>query len=324
LSVTVNIDPRIELMSVLQVLDGSFLSTQFDIEYRADVLMHFGMYAGHPVLKTYRRMSQAGFAFDAVPKAMMTRADPPGLVPRVPYPPDVLKRAGGAENLDRFFAELSDFARKSGFDVFSRRNARMYMALAKAVTPAAKLAASQVEDYSGMQVKNSNIIIGPLLHNGGFSSTLENDATTEVYVFVGPSGAREGLADFGSAEQIAEIVQHELCHSFVNPLARAHLDKLNQYSAAFESVQVMMAQRAYGDWEHTANEMIIRAIVARLMAQRHGEEAGAGQVAREEGEGFRYVRPLANLLKEYEANRQLFPSFSHFYLKLLVLCRINN
>ena len=117
-AVRVVVDPRIELMTAVQLLTDYPVLTRHDSPYRLDVKAYFSRFQDHPVVGMFHGMSQQGFSFDAVPFAVLAFTDPPELKPRVAVPEHTVERAGGRERLDQFMAELRSFAKRSDFPSF--------------------------------------------------------------------------------------------------------------------------------------------------------------------------------------------------------------
>lgn len=65
-------------------------------------------------------MWRKGFAFDDVPRAMLSLSRPPALARRRPLPDEVVESAGGRDTLGRFLEALRSFARETDFRAFYR------------------------------------------------------------------------------------------------------------------------------------------------------------------------------------------------------------
>ena len=62
-AVDVIIDPRIELMTIVQYLSGNYeqrtnLITNFDFEYKREIEQHFRPFADHPAVATFSAMAR--------------------------------------------------------------------------------------------------------------------------------------------------------------------------------------------------------------------------------------------------------------------------
>lgn len=321
-SVPVVVDPRIELMGVVQLLNDYRLTTRYDFLYKQDARTYFARYQEHPAVTMFKEMSQANFNFDAVPKAMLALSKPPEMALRAPFPGDALARAGGAEKLDAYVEALRDFARESQYEAFFDAHQGTFDQVLERARPAVDDAMEVLRRYAGVKLEGSTIILGMLLHHGGFSATIEPaSGTTEVYALMGPVGGEQGLPAFGSARRMAVLAWHEFSHTFVNPLTTAHRGELEKYAALYQPIAKEMARQAYPNWNIAVSEHVVRAITTRLAYLEEGEETGAKALEGEEKRGFIYVAALVERLKQYEAARQVYPTLADFYPQLIDVFR---
>jgi len=102
---------------------------------------------------------------------------------------------------------------------------------------------------------------------------------------------------------------NELTHRFANDLHAS--------AVLYPPIASQMAQRAYGDWEITVNEMIVRALVSRLIARSRSEAEADAFIASETSAGFQFVRPIAERLKDFERNRERYRNLEEFYPRIM-------
>lgn len=312
--VRVAVDPRIELMAVVQLLAGYPVLTSLEMPYRTDARAYFEGLAADSAVVAFDSMSSAGFAFDAVPKAFMAMSDLPELALGEDLPAEVVARAGGSEALARFTHLLRRFVAESDFGSFYRAHLGTYQLLVDSTRSAAASAVTQLEAYTGAELSDARVVVSPLLHDGGFAMI---GGHPKAQVFIGPVAVTNGYPDFGAYDRLGPLIWHEFAHTIVNPLthrARAAVDSLEVTDEIFRTA---MRRQAYTDWETIVNESIIRAIEVRLSTRVLGAEAGARAEALQVKRGFIHVPPLAALLKEYEEDRDAFPTLSSFYPTLL-------
>lgn len=321
-SVRVVADPRVELMTAVQLLADYPILTRHDSPYRRDVKAYFSRFQDHPVVGMFSEMRRQGFAFDAVPVSILAFTDPPELKPRVAVPEHAVERAGGRERLDAFMEELRSFARKSDFMSFFAAHRGTYDQVIENARPAAEKAVSALARYSGMDLKGGTIALGPLLHDGGFAAFYDKpDGTVEAIALMGPSGVENGIHVYGSATQIAGLTTHEFSHTFINPLTDRHWEELDEYSGLYEPIAEKMKAQAYPIWKHTVKEHIVRAVTIRMAYLEGGQEVGDKELQTQKDRGFRYVEALTERLKEYEAARDRYPTIAEFYPRLVEVFR---
>ena len=319
-AVRVVVDPRVELMTAVQLLTDYPVLTRHDSPYRRDVKAYFSRFQDHPVVGMFHGMSQQGFAFDAVPFAVLAFTDPPELKPRVAVPEHTVERAGGRERLDQFMAELRSFAKRSDFPSFFAAHRGTYEQVIENARPAAEKAVAALARYSGMDLKGGTIVLGPLLHGGGFAAFYDQpDGTVEAIALMGPSGVENGFHVYGSAAQLASLTTHEFSHTFVNPLTERHWEELEKHAGLYEPIAEKMKAQAYPLWKHAVNEHLVRAVTLRLAYLEGGQEVGDQELQRQKDRGFQYVEALAERLKEYEAARDRYPTIGDFYPRLVAV-----
>jgi len=117
-AVEITVDPRIELLSVVQFLAGygkTGLITRFDVAAKREVEERFGKFRDDPVVKLFQELWPRGFSYDGPPGAVFHLGGPPGFALAAEPDEALCGRAGGRKRLLQFFQGLRDFARASDF-----------------------------------------------------------------------------------------------------------------------------------------------------------------------------------------------------------------
>lgn len=347
-SLNITVDPRIELLAVVQLLSGygerTGRITRFDFPYKTDISEHFSTFKNHPAVKLFEEMSISGFSLDAPPEAMLHLSNPPELALQVPFTRNLKHRAGGQERLEKFIQELRDFAQKTNFTSFFEAHKGTYSKLVSDTY--GKMQGvdfiATLENYYGMKQKSYNIILAPLFHPGGFGPRIDPEGGSspvlnffkslqylifnkwsgksfEIYNICGPVGVENGIPSFGTQEGFRQIAWHEFGHSFVNPLSESFKNriKISEYSSLFKPIKERMESEDYGNWETCVNEHIVRAVTARLTFINFGEQAGEDELRDQKSRGFVYIDPLCKKLEEYETRRDKYPVLADFFPELL-------
>jgi hypothetical protein len=329
----VTVDPRMELLAVIQSLgkydEQTQLITDYKFPYQTDIAEYFQPYRDHTAVKIFDQMSQVGFTFDAPPTLMLYLTNPPELAVTMPFENVLVARAGGPTLVEAFLIALRDFARETSFMTFYTAHADFYDTMTGAVEAMINPTdLTMLEDYYGMQQHSYNIILVPLFHAGGFGprmpaepgmagSGVVETTNYDVYSINGPHGITDTVPTFGNAADYRELIWHEFSHSFINPLTTANSDLVFPYEKLAAPITLKMKRMAYTNWETIVNEHVIRAITARLVAQADGEEAGQAFLAANRKNGFRYIDVLSERLQEYEANRSAYSTLESFYRSLM-------
>ena len=129
----VSVDPRIELLLVVQLLSEYDGLTKFDIGFISTVNDWFSLYSQHDAVKMFRDITSEGIYFDAYPTAMLYLSDPPELsqMPSFDNQNDtyVAHAFGGTNKGSEFAALLRDFVAKSNYMEFFTTNRDYYDSL---------------------------------------------------------------------------------------------------------------------------------------------------------------------------------------------------
>ncbi len=306
--VTIRVDPRIELLTAVQLLGGSQRVNGLSQPYRSNLLAYLEPFRDHRAVQLLSQMEARGFSFDAPPALMLHLTEPPELGVREPYSSYLLQRAGGRERLDELVAALRDFARAARFSEFLEANRGMLGAMERSVT--SQLDGidyiGKLEDYYGQRRGAYAVVVAPLLHAGGYSATVGR----EVFAIIGPLGLAAGAPDFGTLARLRDLLWHEFGHSFANPTVEAHMGFLGQFSQLYEMIRAEMTAQAYLNWQTSMAEHLVRAVHVRLTCRELGEEACTAHYRYERTRGFAFLDVLLTRLREYEASRDRYESLA--------------
>ena len=80
-------DPRIELLTAVQLLSQYRYLTPYRVDYADDLVAHFSRYPPQQAVAFFRSLSADSGWSDAYPTAMLYLSDPPALEPTQPIPP---------------------------------------------------------------------------------------------------------------------------------------------------------------------------------------------------------------------------------------------
>jgi hypothetical protein len=321
--INIRVDPRIELLAVVQLLGKYDLINTFEFPYKHDINKHFSAYKGHPAVNEFTGMRAQGFSFDAPPTAVLHLSNPPELNINPPFTDYLIQRAGGKEKLERFIRNLRDFARKTRFKAFFKSHHRTYSQMVERVKK--KLEGVDyigiLEKYYGMKQRSYNIILVPLFRGNYGPRVKHKDGNFDIFNIVSPLGIKNGLPEFGTVKYFEHLAWHEFSHSFVNPIQLQYQQQIDSCSSLFTPIANKMKQQAYDDWRITVNEHIVRAVTTRLNYITKGKETGDQALRNEKLRGFLYVEPLCKKLEIYEAKRDKYSKFTDFYPELIKVFR---
>jgi len=319
-TVKVKTDARVELIAVIQILTTGYpVVTPYDSSYKQQVRRYFGPFQNHRAVTLFLEIAQRGFNFSYPPTSMLYFSDVPTLKPQIDLPADFGKRAGGKEKLDEFIQALRDFAKDSNFESFYRNHRGLYdRLLSNARSKTKGLKVSMLEDYYGVKQNSYQIILSPLLHDGGFGPRVRReDGTYDIYSIDGPHQVENDLPIFGTPETFRYLVWHEFSHSFVNPLVEVAGDELKRFSPLLEPITDQMKREGNRDWESVVKEHIVRAATVRFTYRELGKAAGDAALKNEVDRGYIYVPALCKRLESYETRRKRYPTLKSFLAEIL-------
>ncbi|WP_160688973.1 DUF4932 domain-containing protein [Clostridium sp. C2-6-12] len=313
----VSVEPKIELLGVVQYLADApvILKKNLHVDnqkYSDDISNYFSKYKNEEVINLCKEMMETGFTYDTAPNAMLYVDDNLKLLEDISLPETIITNAGGKEKLLKFFDLLSDFRKKSKFDDFYISHDEFYKKCVSDVKNRIdKLGLiEKIQNYYGYKQNSYNFIIQPLSIGGYGIKMPAKDGKFDLYDFmVVPNDDAEFF----------QMVVHEFGHSYINPLTEKNIDEINKYSNLFLPIKDDMSKQAYTDWNCCVNEHIVRAISYSVLRNTFGLEKSEEYIARDTGMKFIYISAISEKLKEYENNRDKYPSFNEFYPELIKL-----
>jgi len=313
------VDPRIELLSSVQINSAYPLLTKLDFSYRRNMEKYFDDFKNHEAVRMFSRLSRNGFSYDAPPTLMLHLTNPPELKKVIPYMDNIRYRGADDNEMDDFVSKLQKYSVDTNFQKFYNNNMDFYNKLVKKVSDDIKDFdfVNDLEEYYGIKKNSYNIILAPLFHPGGYGPQIRrDDGTYDVYGIIGPINVEDGLPLFPK-DAIRGLVWHEFGHSFVNPISSKYANELDKYSKLYELISGYMQSQAYTNWMICVNEHIVRAVTTRLTYIKLGKEVGDRVLQYEKNNGFFYIEPLLERLKIYEENRDKYATFEDFYPELI-------
>ena len=145
--VVVSSDPRVEMISILQMMIGAWPMTDLDFDYLREVQETFFKHYNHPAVRMFGFMWYNYDFSQEIPSTFMLHlSDPPELKIQTPFTREIIERGGGERNLNDFLELLRDFAKETKF-MRSKENAQDYMFIPDPDIPIMDISSDFVEDY---------------------------------------------------------------------------------------------------------------------------------------------------------------------------------
>lgn len=316
---TVAVDPRVELVSIIFHLAGHPEYNRCRVPlYAKDLDAQFASAREHPVVQLARKLrGTCGVTYDAPMSLAVHLKDADSLELRVPLEPwpDGIDRRWRAEDVREFLRLAKDFTTQAKFKEFLDAHADFYR---ETTERARKLVVEQGRlEWFGKffgERPGAQFHLVPALVNGPncYGPHCRIGTNEEFYCVLGVWETDwKGKPWF--SKPMLETVAHEFCHSFVNPHIYARTAELQRAGERlYAPVKAQMQRQAYGNWQTVLHESLVRASVVRYVAATASPDAAAALASKEAERGFRWTPALAALLAEYESKRDEFPNFGTF------------
>lgn len=324
-SLRVVVDPRVELLSLIFRLAGNPEYNRARVEsYAEDAEKQFGKFRGHAVVKLAQELRGThGVSYDAVMSMAIHLTDAEHLKLKLPLQPwpEGLDQRWTAPEVSNFLAAAQQFVKDSSFQEFIEQHRPLYQTtVARMQTLIEKEAQIEWFDaYFGPRPQAGFTVVPGLLNGGGSYGPhfRAADGREELYCVLAVwQTDKQGLPEF--RRDMLGTVVHEFCHSYANPLIDRHLAELDASGAAlFEQVAGRMRSQAYGNGQTLLCESLVRACTVRYLRQYEGEEAAQREIQAQKGYGFLWMQGMSDLLGEYEAHREQYPTLEDFSPRLV-------
>ncbi len=313
--IRIGVDPRMELLNVVQLLAGAPGIRDPGSAYSAEVSAYFSEWSGHEAVGVIRELAGQGFGYDAPVTAVLHLSDPPALEQVTAWTENLSARAGGMTNLESFATALRNFAEDTDFMSFWKDHEQVYDEISDVYRSVMDPGdAELLESWFGMSRQSYSILPAPLSFHGFGSWVLREDGTMDVFcTIMGATALIPGEVDVETSLFLRSFVWHEFAHSFVNPLCEEYSEELDEYSNLFEPIEWIMSSQAYPLWQICVREHLVRAAVVRLVASEYGPEAGRQETELQLRNGFIYIEPLCEDFVILEQTRETGETFESMF-----------
>ena len=317
----ISIDPRQELLSTVQLL-SHYPRGNRDLPYSKEKINYFKSFSSQEAVAMTDSLAQKYiFTDDAPITFMLYLSQPPELEQQIPFTDYLKKRSGGGDNMEQYRKALEQFAEASNFKTFWNSRIPFYNQILDSTIAemGGRNLLNDVEEYFNEPKEGYNIIIMPSYTGGTGPSITDANGKVILYSCVGANNMKDNIP-YLDKNYLLGLVWHEFSHSFVNPETSKQLDRVNSASEdkLYEPIKSYMLKQGYINWETGVNEHIVRAVNVRLHELHLGAEAGKASIKDELNQGFIYIEPLVEKLKDFEVQRtQNRITFSEYYPQLL-------
>ena len=304
----ISIDPRMEILSAIQLLTYH-PGQDRNLPYSKDMLNYFEPFLSlEAATMTSALMQEYGFGRDAPVSFMLYLSQPLELEQQIEFAYHLKERSGGGDNLEQYRGAIKQFAETSNFEAFWNSKIPYYNQILDLTIAniGERDLVMVLEDYFNDTKDGFNIIIIPSFSGGVGASITDADGKEKIY------------ACFQDGADLFYLVWHEFGHSYVNPVTAKYHDRLEPLDNLFEPIMSLMGRQGYINSETCVNEHVIRAVGVRLYELHLGSQQAKALLEKELLEGFIYIEPLIEKLKEFENQRDKNNvTFLEFYPELL-------
>lgn len=319
-SLRVVVDPRVELMSIIFRLAGNPEYGKARVpSYADDVEEYFGKFRDHAVVRLARKLrATRGVSYDAVMSMAVHVTDAYALEEKVPFEPrpQGLDGRWRVEEAGLFLEDARQFVKETSFKEFVEAHGELY-----------ELSESRMRDvldehghlewfdeFFGERPQASFTVALGLLNGGQCYGPhcRTAEGAEELFCVLGVwKTDREGKPQFDRG--MLDTVIHEFCHSYTNSIVDRHEAEFEPAGKKiFAHVESAMRRQAYGHWKTLVYESLVRACVIRYTRKYRGSPAARMAIQQEKMRQFLWTQELADLLGEYEADRDQYSTLDAF------------
>lgn len=315
------VDPRVELMSLLFRLAGNDEYNHCCVAaYTADVEKQFNPFRDHPAVKLARKL-HTGYDGPMSLAVQMTDAREPKFIEPLPPWPLSLAVRWKRNDATNFLAAARQFVQDSGFNGFVEQHQALYSTTASRMQTLMDQQ-GHLEWFAPFfgeppQV-GFTVVLGLLNGGAGYGpSSRDGAGHEERYCILGVCDTDgQGLPVF--KQELVPYVVHEFCHSYANPLIVRHRSALaSAGKKLYRVVAGQMRAQQYGEATTMLCESLVRASVVRYLGKYGGPEAAEREIREQEQLGFVWMQELSDLLGQYEAERDRYPTMESFTPRLV-------
>jgi hypothetical protein len=319
-AVRVVVDPRVELMSIIFRLAGNPEYNQARVaSYARDVEEQFGPFRDHAVVKLAQALRRTrSVSYDACMKMAVHVSDGYALEEKVPFDPrpEGLDVRWPLAEARAFLEHARRFVEETSFEEFFQKHEPLYTTTRSRMEAVLHEHAHLewfAEFFGERPGASFTVVLGML--NGGccYGARVRTaDGKEELFCILGVwKTDTEGTPEFDAG--MLNTVVHEFCHSYANAVVDRHEAALRPAGEKiFPHVAAAMKRQAYSNWKTMMYESLVRACAIRYTRKHSGTVAAWLAVAGEKQRKFLWIGELSDLLGEYEAGRDRYPTLEAF------------
>ncbi|MHC4581073.1 MAG: DUF4932 domain-containing protein [Planctomycetota bacterium] len=316
--ITIEVDPRIELIGIVFRLAGSPEFNDGTLRpYAKAIERHFGDFDSHPVVKMAAQLRKTRLMSCDGPMSLAIHIDRNYQFRKTAEEwPSTLDCRWEKQETAEFLGKLREFAAETKFDEFFKAQSEIYE---KGIRACEGLIAplnlgKWLGDFFGVkETGDLRLVLGFVNGFFNYGRRFADGRTSEKYAIVGMRPFDPANTVMFRPIQIGTTV-HEFCHSFANPVVDKYMGRLQPAGERlFTAHGPAMRMGGYQKWESIMHETVVRACVASFVRHAFEPMYMDYYLKDEVKAGFVWTEDMGNFLKTYESNRDKYPTFESFF-----------
>ena len=317
--IDVKVHPAVELISIIFRLAGNpeYKSSKF-WSYCKDVDHKFAAFRNHGAIQLAQKLRESlSISYNApIGLALHLNGQFPYEQRLSLHPvPDGIDNRWTSEAIREFIPLVRDFSLKSSFDEFMVQQQGVHETAVermKGLLEEFDVASWFKTFFQSDSISKFTVMVS-MLTNGYFYGPYVKlpNGNLERYAVIGVGPLdQDGLPVFGKF--VLPYVIHEFSHSFINPIVDKHIAQLADVGQQlFEHVENDLP-KTYSSWKIMLYESLVRAVTIRYLESIEELELAKRSTQQDCDEGFTWTKELAEVLTEYENQRNRFRDFNEF------------
>jgi hypothetical protein len=314
--IMVSVDPRVELIGIVFRLAGNPEFNSGTLRpYVKAIERQFGDFDQHEAVRLAARLRNTRSMSCDGPMSLAVHIDSDYRLRETPEKwPGTLDERWTEEETAEFLTELRQFASDTKFDEFFQAHRGFY----DEGKQSCKRCMSQLDlenwllGFFGVEDPGDlRLVLGFVNGFCSYGCQVMTGPIREEYAIV-------GMRPFDADNTVIFLPQslgtaaHEFCHSFANPVLDKYMNQLRPAGERLFAAQPAVRAGGYQRWESVMYETVVRGCVGSWVRQRAAEYMGSF-LQDEVNAGFVWTEDVTNLFKNYENNRDQYPTFESFF-----------
>jgi hypothetical protein len=316
--IDISVDPRVELIAIVFRLAGNPEYNDGTLRpYVKAIERHFGDFDNHPVIKMAAELRLKRSMSCDGPMSLAVHIDHNFRLKETPEEwPSTLDYRWEKKETAEFLEKLRQFSAETKFDEFFKAQSSIYetgMRSCKDLMTPLNLGDwlsgfFGVKDYGDLK-----LVLGFVNGFSNYGPRFKSGRIAEKYAIVGMRPFDAANTVIFRPSQVGTTV-HEFCHSFANPVVEKYMEQLRPAGEKlFAANGPAMRMRGYQKWESLMYETAVRACVMSFVREKLEPMYLGYFLEYEVKAGFNWIEEMGNFLKNYENNRDKYPTFESFF-----------